>query len=92
MGLTLNQPLTHKCVHCLHRPIIVYMEGLIPGAICLYTHSACIWVAWKELIATLTKVKKERLESQLFTEFGSGSGFVSISYDSMTITTMCRNY
>ena len=25
------------------------MEGLILGAICLYTHSAFIWVAWKEL-------------------------------------------
>ena len=25
------------------------MEGLILGAICLYTYSACIWVAWKEL-------------------------------------------
>ena len=25
------------------------MKGLILGAICLYTHSACIWMAWKEL-------------------------------------------
>ena len=26
------------------------MEGLILGVICLYTHSACIRVAWKELM------------------------------------------
>ena len=25
------------------------MEGLILGTICLYTHSTCIWVEWKEL-------------------------------------------
>ena len=25
------------------------MGGLILDAMCLYTHSACIWVAWKEL-------------------------------------------
>ena len=25
--LTLNQPRTHKCVHCLHRPIVLYMES-----------------------------------------------------------------
>ena len=25
------------------------MLGIILGAICLYTHSSCIWVVWKEL-------------------------------------------
>ena len=26
------------------------MEILVLGAVCLYSVSACIWVAWKELI------------------------------------------
>ena len=56
--LTLNQPRTHKCVHCLHRPIVLYMEGLILGAIIyLYTHFACIWVAWKELITVCQRAE-----------------------------------
>ena len=52
--LTLNQPLTHKCVHCLHRPITLYMGGLILGAICLYRHSAVHACGHLESSITLT--------------------------------------
>ncbi len=41
--LTLYQPMTHICVMSSHKPIRIYMGGLILGGVNVYT---LIWELW----------------------------------------------
>ena len=47
--LTLNQPWTHKCVHCIHKPAILYYVGFNTRRY-MFIHIFCLYMGGVERV------------------------------------------